>query len=125
MLFPLATRLTRRFGHPLPKQLIVIFAPLGARTVRREICAPLANTTPLMRTVGNGRIRLAVVWGAAAAGGGACSVGNGGTGTGGGAGVGTGGGTGVAAGGGGLVTAAVAGDIFHVRSRMYRSRYAY
>src|SRR6187431_716616 len=110
MLFPLPTRLTRRFGHPLPKQLIVIFAPRGARTVRREICAPSANTTPLMRTVGNGLIRFAAVWGAGAAGAGACSVGNGGTGT---AGSTTGGGAGVGAGvgaggGGGLVTAAVA-----------------
>src|SRR5688572_7209843 len=118
MLFPRATRLTRRFGHPLPKQLIVILAPRGARTVRREICAPLANRRPLMRTVGNGLMRVAAVCGAGAAGAGDCSVGSGGTGAG--AGLGTGVGAGVGAGGAaGLLTAAVAGDIFLARSRKY------
>src|SRR6478609_1581100 len=132
----LTARSTRRFGQPVPEHLTVIFAPLGARTVRREISAPLVVSTPLTRTSGNGRIRFAAVCGAAAAGVCACSVGSDcATGwTGGGAGgsttggvgvtVGAGGGTGVAVGAGvlggagaGLATAAVGADSFHTRSR--------
>src|SRR5689334_832209 len=129
-------RATRRFGQPVPEHLTVIFAPLGARTVRREICAPLVVSTPLTRTSGNGRIRFAALFGAAAAGACTCSVGSGcatgwtGAGAGGsttggvGGTVGTGVGTGVGAGAGvfggagaGFATAAVAADIFHTRSR--------
>src|SRR3954447_2930956 len=117
-------RTTRRFGHPVPEHLTVIRARLGARTVRREICAPRMVSTPLMRTTGKGFIRLACVGAATTvAGTGACSVGSGcatgwtGAGAGG---VTTGGGVGVAVGAGagaGLATGAVAGDNFHTRSR--------
>src|SRR4051794_27248942 len=76
----LIVRVTRRFGQPVPEHLIVIFARLGALTVRREICAPLVVRTPLMRTTGNGLMRFAPVWGGAATtvfGTAACWVGSG------------------------------------------------
>src|SRR3954466_5853064 len=73
-------RATRCLGQPAPEQRVVIRALLGARTVRREICAPSIVSTPLMRTIGNGFIRFARLWRGAAAtvvGTGACWVGKG------------------------------------------------